>query len=254
MDEQQRQEHIAQIALGLEALSPTQIDLVRNVVAKLSTSTNGYRNPASNFISDAGLNHIGDALLAHHSMAQRPLSKESFEHALEGALRRAGHTAELAKRGNPGHDITVDGVAISLKTQADSAIKPDVLHISKFMELGSGPWELPLLRDQFLAHMNSYQRVFQFRCHRQGTTGFLYELVEIPMTLLREGANAELEMREDSRQTPKPGYGHVREANGQLKFQLYFDGGTERKLQIKGLRKDLCILHATWSFDSAALV
>ena len=254
MDEQQRQACIAQIALSLEALTPTQLDLVRNVVAKLSTTTNGYRNPDSDFISEAALNHIGDALLAHHSMAQRPLSKESFEHALEGALRRAGHDAVLAKRGNPGHDLTVDGVAVSLKTQADAAIKADVLHISKFMELGSGAWELPLLRDQFLAHMTSYQRIFQFRCHRQGSTGYLYELVEIPKSLLQEGANATLELRQESKQTPKPGYGYVHDAQGRLKFALYFDGGTERKLQIKGLRKDLCVLHATWSFDSAALV
>jgi len=254
MDEQQRQEIIKDIALALEALTPSQILLVKNLVAKLSTATVGYRNPESDFISDTGLSHIGDALLAHHSMAQRPLSKESFEHALEGALRRAGHDATLAKRGNPGHDITVDGVAVSLKTQADASIKADLLHISKVMELGSGAWELPLLRDQFLAHMNSYQRVFQFRCHRQGATGFLYELVEIPMTLLRESANATLEMRNESKQTPKPGYGHVYDTAGRLKFSLYFDGGTERKLQIKSLRKDLCIVHATWSFDSASLV
>ena len=254
MDEQQRQDTIKDIALALEALTPSQILLVKNLVAKLSTATVGYRNPDSDFISDTGLSHIGDALLAHHSMAQRPLSKESFEHALEGALRRAGHDATLAKRGNPGHDITVDGVPVSLKTQADASIKADMLHISKVMELGSGAWELPLLRDQFLAHMNSYQRVFQFRCHRQGTTGFLYELVEIPMTLLRESANATLEMRNESKQTPKPGYGHVYDATGRLKFSLYFDGGTERKLQIKSLRKELCTVHATWSFDSASLV
>jgi len=197
MDEQQRQECISQIALSLEALTPTQLDLVRNVVAKLSTTTNGYRNPDSDFISEAALNHIGDALLAHHSMAQRPLSKESFEHALEGTLRRAGHDAVLAKRGNPGHDLTVDGVAVSLKTQADAAIKADVLHISKFMKLDSGAWELPLLRDQFFAHMNSYQRIFQFRCHRQGSTGDLYQLVEIPKSLLQEGANATLELRQE---------------------------------------------------------
>ena len=35
-----------------------------------------------------------------------------------------------------------------------------------------------------------------------------------------------------------------------MKYQLYFDGGTERKLQIKNLRKDLCTVHATWVFAS----
>jgi hypothetical protein len=254
MDEQQRQAHIAQIALGLEALTPTQIDLVRNVVSKLSTKTVGYRNPQSDFITDEGLNSIGDAILAHHSMAQRPLSKESFEHALAGALNKAGQVAQLAKRGNPGQDITVDGVPISLKTQADASIKPDELFISKWMELGSGNWILTELRDQFLTHLNNYKRVFQFRCHRQGQTGFLYELVEIPMALLREAKNAELEFSDRSKQEIQCGYGRVTDTAGRLKFALYFDGGSERKLQLKYLRKDLCVLHATWSFDSAALV
>ncbi len=34
-----------------------------------------------------------------------------------------------------------------------------------------------------------------------------------------------------------------------MDFQLYFDGGTERKLQIKHLLKSLCVVHAEWKFD-----
>lgn len=37
------------------------------------------------------------------------------------------------------------------------------------------------------------------------------------------------------------------------KYALYFDGGTERKLQIKSLRKSLCVVHASWEFESADL-
>jgi len=55
-------------------------------------------------------------------------------------------------------------------------------------------------------------------------------------------------MRHQSKQNPKPGYCSVTDDEGNVKFKLYFDGGTERKLQIKNLRKDLCIVHATWEF------
>lgn len=112
--------------------------------------------------------------------------------------------------------------------------------------------ELPLLRDLFLEHMRSYERIFTLRCLSADPAMVRYELVEIPKALLLEASNCVLEIREDSRQNPKPGYGYVRDAAGQLKFSLYFDGGTERKLQIKGLRKDLCKVHATWSFGSAS--
>ncbi|SAK96704.1 hypothetical protein AWB82_07061 [Caballeronia glebae] len=76
-----------------------------------------------------------------------------------------------------------------------------------------------------------------------------YELVEIPKALLLEAANCELKVCTDSTQNPQPGYGYVKDAIGQLKYALYFDGGTERKLQIKHLRKDLCKVHATWAFS-----
>ena len=33
-----------------------------------------------------------------------------------------------------------------------------------------------------------------------------------------------------------------------MKFALYFDGGTERKLQVKDLQKSLCIVHGEWDF------
>jgi type II restriction enzyme len=194
---------------------------------------------------------LGDALQIHHAFSRQALSKDRFEFALESALNRAGINAELvASRTNRGHDITIDGIPVSLKTQADANIRVNSLHISKFMELGRGPWELVLLREMFLEHMSGYERIFQFRRLLPGPKSYLYELVEIPKALLLEGANAELVTQEKSRQNPKPGYGNVYDAARKLKFALYFDAGTERKLQIKSLRKDLCIVHATWKFES----
>jgi type II restriction enzyme len=52
----------------------------------------------------------------------------------------------------------------------------------------------------------------------------------------------------ESTQSPKPGCCDVKDADGKLKFQLYFDAGSERKLQVRHLRKDLCMVHAYWEF------
>lgn len=122
------------------------------------------------------------------------------------------------------------------------------------MAIGSeGEWVLSRLRDIFLEHMRSYERIFTLRCLSSDPSKIRYELVEIPKGLLLEAKNCVLEVRKNSEQKPKPGYGYVRDAAGDLKFSLYFDGGSERKLQIKHLRKDLCKVHATWIFRSAAL-
>ncbi|MBF0507678.1 MAG: hypothetical protein HQK57_01975 [Deltaproteobacteria bacterium] len=142
---------------------------------------------------------------------------------------------------------------MSLKTQADRGIRENKIWISKFMELGKGNWtdkpdDLKRLRDMFLSHLNNYERILSLRAIRKAPN-WKYELVEIPVELLRASAHGKLEMRLNSSQRPMPGYCYVKDVSGNDIYQLYFDGGTERKLQIKNLLKEYCIVHATWEFE-----
>jgi hypothetical protein len=198
------------------------------------------------------LQNFGDAMRVHHSFSAEPFSKDKFEYVLVNVLKMSGHTAALAPKGNPGHDATVDQVRLSLKTQADSGIKSNVLWISKFMELGKGQWrddpaDLSGLRDQFFKHLKNYDRILTLRALSKGPK-WHYELVEIPKRLLAKAKDGALEMMTASKQFPKPGYCYVRNSKGETVFDLYFDTGSERKLQIKNLRKDRCFVHATWEF------
>jgi len=120
------------------------------------------------------------------------------------------------------------------------------------MELGKGQWsdnpaDIEGLRQQFFAHMKSYDRILCLRALEKGPR-WKYELVEIPKELLALARSGRLEMKINSRQSPKPGYCYVYAQDGRKLFDLYFDGGTERKLQIKNLRKDQCRVHAVWEF------
>lgn len=196
--------------------------------------------------------NFGDALQIHHSFSAEPLSKDRFEYLLLKVLTLSHHKVSLTPRGNPGHDISIDGLKVSLKTQANREIRPDLIWISKFMELGKGQWgddpkDLVGLRNLFLAHLKQYKRILSLRCLARAPQ-WRYELVEIPKRLMALAINGELEMRSKSKQYPKPGYCYVRDSKGQDMYQLYFDGGTERKLQIKNLRMCHCKLHATWEF------
>jgi len=236
----------------LRRLTPAQQDLIKSTILALGTVREFDRALDSDVVTDSVLAFLGDRLLVHHAGSRQALSKDRFEFALESALRAAGIDAQLAtSRTNRGHDITIRGVRTSLKTEAAANIKDESIHISKWMELGRGQWHLPLLLNLFLEHMQSYERIFTFRRLKNDGSKIRYELVEIPKALLLEAANCQLEVCADSRQEPQPGYGYVKDASGKLKYSLYFDGGSERKLQIKNLRKDLCIVHATWVFESA---
>jgi hypothetical protein len=246
------EKEINEIIEALLRLTPAQQEWIKSAIHAFGAACQFCRATDSDVVTDDVLSAFGDRLLSHHAGSRQALSKDRFEFAFEAALNAAGIPALLVKsRTNRGHDINIRDVPVSLKTEAAANIKDDSIHVSKWMELGRGEWELSLLRDLFLEHMQSYDRIFTLRRLKDIGAKIRYELVEIPKALLLEATDCELEVCTNSRQNPQPGYGHVKNAAGQLKYSLYFDGGTERKLQIKHLRKDLCKVHATWTFGSA---
>lgn len=249
-----REAKIARLLAAIPGLSDYRLGLIQSVVQVFSQPWTIKRLSDSDIISEAALMDFGDVLRIHHCFSREPFSKDKFEFALEAVLRGASVAAELAPRGRRGYDIKISGNNVSLKTEAAKAIRIDLLHISKFMELGGGQWgndpnDLIGLRQQFLDNLAGIDRIFVLRALRKCEPDYLYELVEIPKVLLEQASAGRFEMRTESAQFPKPGYCFVERA-GELLFSLYFDGGGERKLQIKNLRKEWCKVHASWQFDS----
>ncbi|MBA4302510.1 hypothetical protein [Algoriphagus alkaliphilus] len=201
---------------------------------------------------------FGDALMIHHAFSKEPFTKDKFEHALVTTANLVGIEADFAPRGFRGHDIIVENTKISLKTQADKSIKIDSIWISKYMELGKGDWsdqpsQLFGLVEAFTNHLKDSEKIWILRCLTK-FPNWKYELVEIPKDLLLRSRDGVLEMKLDSRQMPKPGYCSVYGGSGSLDFQLYFDGGGERKLQIKNLNKGLCKVIGEWSFEPSPYI
>lgn len=237
-----RKNQIARITTTLDGLTGGQLMWIERTTGLFSSPMEFTADPAAPFTRRI-LQDFGDTLRIHHAFSAEAFSKDKFEYALEQLFRLHRIDAKLAKKGNPGHDITIAGERISLKTQADKTIKPGVIWISKYMELGAGSWsdnpaDLKGLRDQFLKHLSGYERIFTLRTlHREPS--WRYELVEIPKALFLASTEGEMEMKLDSRQMPKPGYCSVSDGQAVI-YKLYFDGGTERKLQVKNLQKHAC--------------
>ncbi len=199
---------------------------------------------------------FGDALMIHHAFSNEPFTKDKFEHALVNTAKMVEIKANFAPRGNRGHDIEIDSTRISLKTQADKGIKRDLIWISKYMELGKGEWtdkseQLTGLVKMFLDHLEESDKILILRCLDKQPI-WHYELIEITKGVLKRSETGQLKMMMESKQMPKPGYCTVLSPENKIDFQLYFDGGTERKLQVKGLRKDLCRVIAEWTFEPTA--
>lgn len=235
-------------------LQDGQIYWIEKIVSQFNSPYKFSRLKDSDVVSDRFLQDFGDALRIHHCFSSEAFSKDKFEYVINTIFSLIGTPSELAPKGNPGHDITINKIKFSLKTQADKNIKKDYIHISKFMELGKGVWhsnesDLIGLREQFFSHMKSYDRILTLRALSRSSQRAQYELVEIPKHLLEEAKSGCFEMKHDSIQISKPGYCHVYDQHNNLKFELYFDGGTERKLQIKNVDKRYCLVHANWMFD-----
>jgi len=241
---------VAQITAKLPLLRTRQLRKVEALVNSFVEGARWWVNEASDFASEDFVAELGDLLLQHHNASAIPLTKDKFEYAMVDALRSVGFVADKLPNGNPGEDIVVNGHPWSLKTQADRAIKTDRLHISKFMELGKGAWQtnadLIALRNRMFVHMQAYERILSLRCLSSADGEYEYELVEVPKELLQKSRNFPITFKVDSRQTPKPASCYVNDDEG-LAFELYFDGGTERKLQVRNLMKRNCIVHARWS-------
>lgn len=247
-----REKRIDRLLAAIPTLSNYRLQILDRVVAAFAQPKTFSRSPKSKLVTPTVLEDFGDVLRMHHCFSREPFSKDKFEYALERVLVESGVSASLAPRGQRGFDIQIGVDRFSLKTEAAKAIRENTIHISKFMELGGGTWgnnpsDLVGLRQQFLGALAGLQRILVLRALKKGEPHFSYELVEIPKSLLMQAADGRLEMMMGSTQHPKPGYCHV-EKNGAELFSLYFDGGGERKLQIKGLQKSLCHVHATWEF------
>lgn len=248
-----RSESIQRLLAAIPDLSDYRLKLIDRVVGVFSLPHDYWRSQSSELISERVLEDFGDVLRLHHCFSREPFSKDKFEYAFENVLRVDGIEATLAQRGQRGYDIRIKGENFSLKTEAARAIRLGMIHISKFMELGGRQWgddpaDLIGLRQQFLSSLGTIERILILRALRKGNPDYFYELVGIPKGLLEKASIGRFEMMSHSRQFPKPGYCFVEE-NGVMLFSLYFDGGGERKLQIKGLRKELCLVHAAWQFD-----
>ena len=247
-----QRERIKKLEAILERLSAGQLFWLEKIINVFDVPGQ-YEIAHSDIITADVLHDFGDALKIHHAFSIEPFSKDKFEYVLEQVLRSRQVDAALAPTGNPGHDITIRNQRISLKTQADRNIRSEEIWISKFMELGGGTWgsnpnDLVGLRDQFLRHLEKYDRILTLRALSK-VPDWRYELVEIPKSIFERASLGRLEMMTSSRQSPKPGYCYVSDSKGAPMYQLYFDGGGERKLQVKKLLKSLCTVHATWAFS-----
>ena len=133
----EEQDRVAAMIGRIPCLTEGQLHWLERVVAAFG-GPHEFAAESTDLLDDRSVSDFGDALRVHHCFSVEPFSKNKFEYVLQVVLTMAGRAASLAPKGHRGHDIVIDGVRVSLKTQANKDIRDDKLWISKFMELGKG--------------------------------------------------------------------------------------------------------------------
>ena len=161
---------------------------LREFFAALRTPCVAQMNQDSTFYSESFESEFQSKLLTHHCYIGSPLYQESFDSAFIAACSRAGHRVEMAPRGQRFWDVVVDGRRISLKSTKAKVLRMNKLHISKLTE---GAWiqdcrtaakRCDATHNLFREYCAQVDAIVQLRYF---ISQQFYELVEIPVSLLR---------------------------------------------------------------------
>ncbi|MBI4569769.1 MAG: hypothetical protein HY719_15360 [Planctomycetes bacterium] len=186
-------------------------------------------------------------IASHHALYPRlPPQGIYFESLVERAFLHTGwprHQVILTHPNSPRADITVGQTRLSLKTETGAITRRTLISITKLCTTETGEWTSEALIRHALSHLSRYEAVLMLRAIWERDDTIDYQLVEIPLDLLRkmEGLTALPVGRREGR--PSLGF-DVTEGGGVL-FHVHFDGA-DGKCQLRNLRVDRCVRLAEW--------
>ena len=207
-------------------------------------------DPGSTFLTHDLAAAFGSQLLLHHATHEEKLNKKTFEYTLKYACEAVEFDVTLnANPTFPAEDLNINGTSFSLKTQADRGIRPGGVYIQKLMEARwIRDYDDPVgltdaARRKIGAHLASYQRMLVLRAFNVLDGGYRYQLVEVPLPLLRLVSSLPDRAFPEKNKARSSG-ADVRDDRG-VAFRVLLDGSVE-KVRLFNIRIDRCVVHAEW--------
>jgi hypothetical protein len=232
----------------LADLDDEKIRRVLSITRALARDIREVLNSGSLVVTRPFADEFRMRLLAHHATHTTKLDRLGFENAFLAASKAAGReTEEAPSRTTRFWDVRVDDVQTALKSEGARNMKADYLHISKLSEAA---WiqdvrSAKSRHEHMVAFMfdflDAVEDMFVLRISyaRDLVT---YELVEIPVDHFRRILDLPISAFDsDAPRIP------IEDEHGSI-MELRLDR-SDAKITISKLRKDRCIVHATWSLD-----
>ena len=169
----------------------------------------------------------------HHSLYhQLPPQWIFFEALVQVAFRRVKKPFTVIQAGGanqPRHDLLVEDARISLKTQTGLGTSEQRICITKLCTTEKEPWEAGVLVPRVSQHLDRYDFILMLRAIWKPPL-IHYQLVEIPVNLLRRMASARFEPV--GRRIGRRSIGGDIVQEGEVLFHVHFDG-SDGKCQIR---------------------
>ncbi len=168
-----------------------------------------------------------------------------FEALVEEAFRRIKKPVTVIEpggRNQPRHDLLVEDVRISLKTETGDGTKLEQITITKLCTTEREPWEARILIQRVMEHLSRYDVILMFRAVWE-PRAINYQLVEIPVEKLRLIDIASLEPV--GHRAGRQSLGADVMEEGQKIFRVHFDA-SDGKCSVRGLGVRLCVVLETW--------
>jgi hypothetical protein len=203
--------------------------------------------PSGPLFSQPFIGKLKDWIGTHHTVYPHlPPQGIYFESLVERAFLLTGWTRNevvLTHPNSPKADITVGDTRLSLKTETGNVTRRDFISITKLCTTETGDWTSQALISHAVSHLSRYEGILMLRAIWERENLIDYQLVEIPLALLRkmEGCEAIPVGR-------RPGRGSLGFdvlEQGEVLFHIHFDGA-DGKCQLRRLRVDRCVMLAEW--------
>lgn len=185
----------------------------------------------------------------HHLIYPRiPPQGIYFECLVEKAFKQIRVPFEIVEAGSPNapkHDLVVGENKISLKTETGQRTRRDFINITKLCTTEREPWEADTLVERVMEHLSRYEHMLMLRAVWDDPV-IHYQLVDIPISLLRRIKSASIEPVGRRKGRRSLG-GDVLDESGRA-FHVHFDG-SDGKCQIRSLSIDRCRLLLSWDLQ-----
>lgn len=151
---------------------------------------------------------------------------------------------EPSERNLPAHDLLVEGIKISIKTEPGAATKHKRITITKLCTTEKEPWTPGVLIGRVMAHLSRYDVILTLRAVWEHPL-IHYQVLEIPIELLALINTAEL--RGSGKREGRQSLGADVYRESDKVFRVHFDG-SDGKCSVRGIRLQDCRLLTSWDY------